>query len=360
MFVRLSLQHQALTRCFCSVAQKPRITSLNIVRSRSNNPLLNLAYEETMLHKFDTNSRTLLLWQNEPTIVLGRNQNVWKEVNLPQARESGVHIIRRESGGGCVYHDAGNVNFTFFTPTHQPFDNLHIIQRALKSIGVEVETSKRHELLLNDKKISGSAFRLLGQYKQCYHHCTLLINSDLSFLDSVLLSATEKAISSKATNSVRSVVTNINETHPFVGKEDIFSALSTHFVLTYQDGEDVKFSYSEVTEEDLQQNEEVQEVVSKFDSWEWTYGQSPKFTTTISNNFSWGEMTIAIHCTKGIVTLCEVSTSHQDESLEQSVAQIFEGKKYSKSSILEIREHAPVHISDKQWTEIWDWLLGYV
>eukprot|EP01125_Pyxidicula_operculata_P010679 TRINITY_DN3517_c0_g1_i4.p1 TRINITY_DN3517_c0_g1~~TRINITY_DN3517_c0_g1_i4.p1 ORF type:complete len:108 (-),score=7.60 TRINITY_DN3517_c0_g1_i4:25-348(-) len=96
----------------------------------------------------------LLMYRNEPSVIMGRNQNPWKEVNFKYLNQNKIHLLRRESGGGCVYHDLGNTNFSFFTKSHKPFNNLKIIQEALLNVGLQIDTSPRHELLIQGKKVS--------------------------------------------------------------------------------------------------------------------------------------------------------------------------------------------------------------
>lgn len=175
----------------------------------THDPYLNLAIEEYLFNTCDDD--IFMLWQNEPTVVIGKNQNAFAEIHLDFAQEQGVHIARRITGGGAVYHDLGNVNYTFISPNKgkDGIDFAYFTQpivKALSDMGLDVCLSGRNDLLAEGKKISGNAQHAVGD--RVLHHGTLLFDSDLDVLTSVLSVNAEK-LKAKAVASARSRVTNI-------------------------------------------------------------------------------------------------------------------------------------------------------
>jgi lipoate-protein ligase A len=222
---------------------------------------------------------------------------VWHEINLNVLKNSdaNTHIARRESGGGCVYHDLGNCNLTFFSTRHLPYENLQIVQQALSSLGYDAFINQaRHEILIDQKKISGSAFRITGKDKACYHHCTMLIDSDLSHLNKILTS--NLSAESYATQSVRSHVTNLRQMNTKISIPTFFDAMKDSFIKFHGKPLEIMPIPSE---EEMLEIPRVRETYNKFKSWEWIYGQTPKFTTTLSHLFPWGSLLISLTCDKG-------------------------------------------------------------
>ena len=195
----------------------------------THDPYLNLATEEYLLRYTDDD--IFMLWQNEPSVIVGRNQNVYAEINTELARERGIHVVRRITGGGAVYHDFGNVNYSFISRSDGngiDFERFTApIIKALRSLGVECELSGRNDLISGGRKFSGNA-----QYStdnRTLHHGTLLFSSDLSVLSNVLRVDPEK-IRSKAVKSTRSRVCNLSEIIGGNITTDDFIALIADFV----------------------------------------------------------------------------------------------------------------------------------
>jgi lipoyltransferase/lipoate-protein ligase len=131
--------------------------------------------------------RDIMLWRNSSSVILGRNQNPFIECNSSLATSHGIPLVRRHSGGGTVYHDLGNTNITLFGNEHQPEKNLSFVIRAINNVfGLQAYISPRKDIFIDQKKISGSAYRLTGN--QCYHHLTLLREADLDLLEQILQS----------------------------------------------------------------------------------------------------------------------------------------------------------------------------
>src|SRR5690606_34713947 len=179
----------------------------------NTNPRLNLALEEYALRNFSGDTDYLLFYINEPSIIIGRNQNTLEEINHKYVEEKNIHIVRRVSGGGAVYHDFGNLNFSFITDhSVKSLNNFHKftepVVRILNSIGVKAELKGRNDIVVDDRKISGNAQFSTG--KRMFSHGTLLLDSDLGEVANALNVKMSK-IASKGHKSVRSRVANISE-----------------------------------------------------------------------------------------------------------------------------------------------------
>ena len=200
--------------------------------SNTVNPFFNLATEEWLFRSGDITRPTLFLWRNEPTVVIGRCQNPWKECDILKLGQKGVHLARRYSGGGTVYHDLGNTNFTFLTSlaNHDKDRNSQIIIRALASLGVSAETSGRNDLIVGGFKVSGAAYKLAPP--RALHHGTLLIDVDMKALAG-LLNPNKLKLQSKGIASVASRVKNLKELSSLVSHESLSKAIIESFCSHY-------------------------------------------------------------------------------------------------------------------------------
>jgi lipoate-protein ligase A len=199
--------------------------------STVTDPFMNLTLEQ---HLFKNAAYpALFLYQNNPCVVIGRAQNPWVECDLKFLQKNNIHLVRRQSGGGTVFHDLGNLNFTFFCKknSYDKTQNLMFITQALKTLNAPVYINQRHDLILHDKKISGSAFR--ETHTHAFHHSTLLINSDLTLLRQSLNAPPLKIIS-KGVASVRSSVINLTDVYPHIDVTKIITALTTIFAQHYR------------------------------------------------------------------------------------------------------------------------------
>jgi lipoate-protein ligase A len=237
-----------------------------------HDPALNLALEEYILRKLPAEPDYLLFYINEPSIIIGKNQNTAEEVNTDYVREHGIHVVRRLSGGGAVYHDLGNLNFSFITRDDgQSFHNFRKftapVVEALRKLGVDAELSGRNDILVGERKISGNAQFSTGG--RMFSHGTLLFDSHMEDVASAL-KANPLKFESKATKSVRSRVANISE---FL-REPMTIEQFKRFVLDsiFGGGEIQEFKLSEA---DWAAVRELAD--SRYRSWDWNYGLSPAF-----------------------------------------------------------------------------------
>lgn len=254
--------------------------------SQSNDIYSNLALEDWIYRNFDfAHHHILMLWINSPTVVIGRHQNPFAEANVSALMRNGVELARRNSGGGAVYHDLGNLNCTFFTPRAR-YDrkyNLNLITRALyREYGISADISDRDDITLMGKKISGTAAKL-GQ-PNAYHHCTLLVNSNKLHLGESLVKDNAEVIS-KATASVPSPIKNLADANRTVNIQQLLSAIGYEFLRTpatqLTDGgrdllmKQLGFQLINPTEKWFPG---IGELRANFASWDWRIGKTPKFS----------------------------------------------------------------------------------
>lgn len=206
---------------------KPRL-----LISESVNPLFNLAVEDAIFQTMDASQQVLFLWRNDQTVVIGRGQNPWKECNTQKMEEDGITLARRSSGGGAVYHDLGNTNFTFMAgkPGYDKESSTALILEALHTLGIGAQSSGRNDIIVEQdgeiRKISGSAYRETKD--RGFHHGTLLIDVDFGRL-SRYLNPDPKKLHAKGISSVRSRVANLVEFKPELNHEVICRAIEAQF-----------------------------------------------------------------------------------------------------------------------------------
>eukprot|EP00040_Diaphanoeca_grandis_P028167 m.161912 g.161912 ORF g.161912 m.161912 type:complete len:415 (-) comp31258_c0_seq4:656-1900(-) len=249
-----------------------------VITSLSDDPHINLAFEDWLSQQPEIlERRTMFLWINRPVVVVGRNQNAWVECNLPLLRSNNIWLARRKSGGGSVYHDHGNLNVTFFSTrsAQDKHKNSNILKQALINTqwNFEVEINDRNDLTLHGDKISGSAYKLAKS--AAYHHCTLLVNSNLKSLAGVLTPTTPQ-ITTKGIPSVKSPVTNLFDHQPDVNMQDVLQAVELQF--THEAGK--YHSIKLCPEGFLEKSPKFAEQCTEFKSWEWQVASGPKFTFT--------------------------------------------------------------------------------
>eukprot|EP00768_Dysnectes_brevis_P005218 gnl/Dysnectes_brevis/374_a416_3809.p1 GENE.gnl/Dysnectes_brevis/374_a416_3809~~gnl/Dysnectes_brevis/374_a416_3809.p1 ORF type:complete len:348 (+),score=75.46 gnl/Dysnectes_brevis/374_a416_3809:594-1637(+) len=268
----------------------------NVLYTESNNPWLNLAVEEYLLEEGPQFEPTLYLWRNEPVVVIGRNQNPYSECNLDAMTRDGVLLARRKSGGGAVYHDLGNTNFTLLSPLAS-FDkegNTAIITSALAEMGIEATPSGRNDITVDGHKVSGSAYKIGA--RSAFHHGTLLMNVGLTSLGEYLTPSRSK-LESKGIKSVRSRVANLSSFNSDVDHETLCPLIEKHFIEARGlRSEDVK--YHTFTESELLAMPAIRRRYDFYSSWDFRFGSNPAFSDVVEARFDWGGVEIQ-YCVKG-------------------------------------------------------------
>lgn len=267
--------------------------------SESFDPKFNLSIEEWLMDCSEPDDVILFLWQNENTIVIGRNQNPYKECDVKKLKEDDVCLIRRLSGGGAVYHDLGNLNFTFIASdnNYDVENNLKVIIDAIGKFGIHSYFNGRNDLLVHERKFSGNAF-ISDKGKTC-HHGTLLVDVDLDKL-SRYLTVSPLKLKSKGIDSVLSRVVNLKEIAPQMTIENLKTALITSFNEFYKtEAKTIILNEDEV---------DITKYIEKYNSWEWNYSESPDFSIVLENKFDWGIFEINLELSDGKVKDCKIFT----------------------------------------------------
>jgi len=265
------------------------------INNTNTNPYFNMAVEEYILKELKEDC--FMLWRNQPCIIVGKNQNTLSEINLDYIKANNIPVVRRLSGGGTVFHDLGNLNFTFIkNDSEENFNNFRKftlpILNVLTSLNINAEFSGRNDLTIEGKKFSGNA---QYNYKnRVLHHGTLLFSSNITDL-SQALQAKPLKFQDKSIKSVLSRVTNISShlTEPLSIME--FEALIKNYVIT-ENSSDYLYDFT------VQDLESINKLASeKYSTWEWNFGHSPKYNFINEKKFTFGTIEFNMQVQHGII-----------------------------------------------------------
>ena len=303
-----------------------------IIRSDSFDPTYNLALEEFLTKNVVEDDIILYLWQNERTVVIGKNQNYWSEVNAPAAEADCVTVVRRLSGGGAVFHDLGNLNFTFIL-RKENYDvqrQLSVIIDALGNLGIKAEKTGRNDIEADGRKFSGNAF--FKSSAGWYHHGTLMVDVDKEKLGKYLNVSTAK-LQSKGVKSVKARVVNLKELREDITIEMLCEELYKAFGRIYG-CDPIKISPEEI---DWAEVENLQE---RYSSWEWTKGRKIPFTVQIEKRFAWGNIDLQMNVDGGIIKDAICYSDAMNENIGEEIARKLIGTEYveGEAFLLKINE----------------------
>jgi lipoate-protein ligase A len=311
---------------------------LSYILSDQTNPYENLALEEYLLWNVEKGECILYLWQNRHTVVIGINQNPWKEAHVKELERDGGFLARRMSGGGAVFHDLGNLNFTFLV-REEDYDTgrqLDVIIRAVARFGIQAERSGRNDILTDGKKFSGNAFFNSRGY--CYHHGTLLLDVDMSNL-SRYLNVSHVKLQSKGVDSVRSRVINLKDLAPGLTVGSLQTALTEAFGEVYG-------GTPQLLPAERLDREEVGKYAEKYASWEWRLGRKLLFTTEYQNRFAWGDLTLQFCVEGGIVKDAIAYSDGMDTNFIKAAGDALRGVVFSspeiRNRLLRLAQAVPV------------------
>lgn len=296
------------------------IDSLYVYRTFSTDPFENLAREQVLLERGPVSGVVLYLWQNERTVVIGRNQNAFKECRVSLLVEEGGRLARRLSGGGAVFHDVGNLNFTFLLP-QADFDvkrQTEVICRACQSFGVPAEVSGRNDIAVNGQKFSGSAYYKNGT--RAYHHGTLLLDTDMERMGRYLSPSTAK-LKAKGVDSVRARVVNLVTLVPTLTRDELCLKLVRSAQEVYG------FPAKELVFTPDMESETIK-LTAHYASDEWRFGSDTPATFCCEERFDWGTVTLELKVERGTIVNAAVYTDAMDVELAPLIESALEGRKF--------------------------------
>lgn len=297
-----------------------------IIYTSSLDPWHNLALEEYLLNSIKKDECILYLWQNQNTVVIGKNQNAWQECRTELLEREGGKLARRSSGGGAVFHDTGNLNFSFLVDRefYDVHKQLEVILRAVEKLGIKAMFSGRNDLVVEGKKFSGNAFSY--RKTSALHHGTILVSADMEKMTRYLQVSKEK-IQSKGIQSVRSRVVNLIEYAPDLDIEKTKGAIVEAFIDLYGEPDGV------FDEEEYVDPVKLEPLIEKYASWEWRYGESPKFDIELKTRFSWGGLDLYLRLVHGRIEKAWVYSDAMDEGFIEMLPKILEGCLFTTRSI---------------------------
>ncbi|MBO0478771.1 lipoate--protein ligase [Vagococcus fluvialis] len=298
-------------------------------------PRINLAIETYLVQEMPLDEPILLFYINEPSIIIGRNQNTIEEINTEYVEKQGIHVVRRLSGGGAVYHDAGNLNFSFIMPDDgESFRNFGKVTQpiidALHDMGVEgAELKGRNDLVIDDKKFSGNA--MYSTNGRMFAHGTLMFDSDVNEVVNALKVRKDK-IESKGIKSIRSRVTNIkpylSDTHQNMSTKDFRQEILLKIFETDK-LEDV--NVYKLTEKDWERINAISDKLYR--NWDWNYGRSPEFDLVRRQRFAIGSIEAKMNISEGEIKEIKLFGDFFGLGEISDVEKVLTGVKYDKESI---------------------------
>lgn len=285
---------------------------------------LNLARDGYFLENNKKGDVILYFYVNKNAVIIGRNQNAWKECSIANMDADGVQLVRRHSGGGAVFHDNGNLNFSFITDEkHYDLNRqMQVILNAVSKLGLKAELSGRNDITVDGKKFSGNAFSLAKGNRS--HHGTILVNADLTKLSNYLCVSKEK-MRSKGIDSVRARVCNLCELSSGLTVEAMRRLVIESFIEEYGAASEYVFDGTALAE--------VEERRERLASWEWRFGKTPQFDFETDKRFSFGDTQIYFNLRDGVIRETKVYSDCLDTELTTEIENALTGVHFRKEEI---------------------------
>ena len=301
---------------------------LRILKSAVTNPWFNLATEDWIFNTLNPDSHTLFLWRNSETVVIGRSQNPWVECKTDKMEADDVFLARRQSGGDAVFHDLGNTNFTFLSPSdaYDQEANFTVIINALKKLGIDATLSGRNDMQVGDRKISGSAFRHAAD--RSFHHGTLLVNANMQKLGDYLNPHPLK-LKAKGIKSVRARVANLVDFNETINHETLSDAIIEAFCEYHGETAQVE----QLDEASLAKQPTLNAYYQQMADWDWRFGKTPEFTHHIETRFDWGMMDVHMDVKQAMITEVVIFSDALNVELIDLLKNTLTGVKYNKPEI---------------------------
>ena len=334
--------------------------NLRILKSAVTNPWFNLATEDWIFNTLDADSHTLFLWRNSETVVIGRSQNPWVECKTDKMEADEVFLARRQSGGGAVFHDLGNTNFTFLSPKddYDQVANFTIIINALKKLGIDAKLSGRNDMQVGDKKISGSAFKHAAD--RSFHHGTLLVNADMQKLGDYLNPHPLK-LKAKGIKSVRARVANLVEFNEDITHEILSQAIIEAFCAYYRDTDyDGTALIEELDEASLAKQPTLNKYYQQMADWDWRFGKTPQFSHHMETRFDWGIVDVHMDVQHAVITDVVIFSDALNVELIERLKETLTDIRYDRNEVkAKLAKLSETH-SDlaTQIDEVSEWLIS--
>lgn len=285
---------------------------------------LNLARDGYFLENNKKGNVILYFYVNKNAVIIGRNQNAWKECSIANMDADGVQLVRRHSGGGAVFHDNGNLNFSFITDEkHYDLNRqMRVILNAVSKLGLKAELSGRNDITVDGKKFSGNAFSLAKGNRS--HHGTILVNADLTKLSNYLCVSKEK-MRSKGIDSVRARVCNLCELSSGLTVEAMRRLVIESFIEEYGAASEYVFDGTALAEVEARRE--------RLASWEWRFGKTPQFDFETDKRFSFGDTQIYFNLRDGVIRETKVYSDCLDTELTTEIENALTGVHFRKEEI---------------------------
>ena len=282
------------------------------LKSTSLDPYWNLAVEEYLLNHIPDDSMILFLWQNDRTVVIGRNQNAYKECHLREMEQDRCYLARRKSGGGAVYHDRGNLNFSLlmYLDSYDIAGQLQTVTDALCALGLPAEHNGRNDIEIDGFKVSGNAYLTINE--KCLHHGTLLYDVDMYMMERYL-NPSDRKIKARGFDSVKARVKNLKEFKPELTLEQLQEALMDQFANKY--GKLIRMEMPSIPAE----------LVDQYRSYSFIYGQLRDYTVIIHDVYAFGETQLYADIENTYVQKTDIFSDSDDAELVEKMNRLFEG-----------------------------------
>lgn len=307
------------------------VRKIQVLISDNTDPAENLAIEKYLTFNVEEDSCVLFLWQNAGTIVIGRNQNIYSEVDVEAALADGIRIVRRMSGGGAVFHDLGNLNFTFISRrlNHDVDTQIDVVLNAVRLLGVEAERTGRNDLMAGGGKFSGHAFYKSGQFR--YHHGTLLVNADMEKMR--YLTPSKEKLRSKSVRSVRSRVVNLQELSPGITIDSLKEAM----IRAFEDVYGLRAWMIAMKDIYSRGSDVISGYRDEFASREWTFGREISFDLVKKGRFDWGEAHVCLKVNEDgdAVEDCIIYSDAMDQDFIVSAERAMIGAEFDSCALSE-------------------------
>lgn len=306
------------------------------ILNECKDPHFNLALEEYVVKFLDPKEDYIILWQNEPSVIIGRNQNTIEEINSKYINENNINVVRRLSGGGAVYHDFGNLNFTFIVNNDRDVVSnfkkfTEPVINALRKLGVAAEFSGRNDITIDGKKFSGNAQYYFG--RRLLHHGTILFNSDLTVVQNALNVKQDK-IESKGVKSVKSRVTNV---YPYLPSKITIDEFKDTLLKFFLNDENYVENQYKLSEDDLSKIRDLMD--KRYSKWEWNYGESPAFDIEKGKRFGGGKLELRFNVNDGVINNLKIFGDFFGKKEVNDLEDLLIGKQYREQAIRSVLDN---------------------